>query len=144
VAVTGDVVQIRIAVYGEDDPVRDERAARGLRDELLSLDDVLDAGFAPSDSVSPAGAKGPAATDTAVLLATVASSTAATVIAFIRAWADRSIHRKVVIGKDGSVEVHGGIGPREVRLVRELRDVEADAPTGANAKPGQSGGGVSG
>jgi hypothetical protein len=31
--VPGDVVEIRIEVAGQDDPVRDERAARLLRDD---------------------------------------------------------------------------------------------------------------
>jgi hypothetical protein len=128
--VPDDVVEIRIEISDEEDPARDERAARGLRDELLALDDVVKAGFPSLDSIPPAGAKGPVATDTIVLVSTVASSAAGVVIAFIRARADRSSHRKVVASSDGSVEVHGGIGDREERLVRDLLGVESDADSG--------------
>jgi len=134
--VSADLVEIRITVSGEDDPVRDERAARGLRDDLLALDDVVDVGFAPSDRTVPPGAKGPGATDTVVLVTTVAPSAAAVVIAFIRAWADRSSHRKVLVSAD-SVEIYSGIGRREERLVRDLRGVAGDADAGRErAGPG--------
>lgn len=133
-------VEILIAVSGEDDPARDERAARGLRDDLLALDDVVDARFAPSGYAPAAGAKGPATADTVVLVATVAPPAAATVIAFIRAWADRSSHRHVAVSSDGSVEVHGGIGRREERLVRELRGIEGNPGSGKeSAGPGSAG-----
>jgi hypothetical protein len=132
VGVSDDAVAIRIEVSSEGDAVRDERAARRLRDDLLALDDVVGASFAPSDSVSTPGAKGPGATDTVVLVTTVAPSAAGTVIAFIRAWADRSSRRKVVVSSDGSVEVHGGIGRREERLVRDLRGIERDPEAGTD------------
>lgn len=135
VGVFDDAVEIRIEVSGEGDPVRDERAARRLRHDLLALDDVVGASFASSDVVPTPGAKGPGATDTVVLVTTVAPSAAATVIAFIRAWADRSSRRKVVVSSDGSVEVHGGIGRREERLVRDVRGIERD-PEAGRENPG--------
>lgn len=135
VGVPDGVLEIRIVVSGEDDPARDERAARGLRDDLLALDDVVDAGFTPSDCAPLAGAKGPGTADTIVLVTTVAPSAAAIVIAFIRAWADRSSHRKVVVSADGSVEVHGGIGRREQQLVRGVGRVESDADARTEAEP---------
>jgi hypothetical protein len=133
--VSDDAVEIRIEVSGEGDPVRDERAARRLRDDLLARDDVVGASFAPSDSVPTPGTKGPGATDTVVLVTTVAPFAAATVIAFIRAWADRSSRRKVVVSSDGSVEVHGGIGRREEQLLRDLRGIERD-PVPGREDPG--------
>jgi hypothetical protein len=133
-------VEIRIAVCGENDAVRDERAARELRDELLALDHVLTAGFAPSDDgAPPPGAKGPVAPDTVVLVTTVAPAFAATVIAFIHAWADRSIRRKVIVKSDGSFELHGATSRRQEQLVRDLHGARSDADAETQARPRDTG-----
>jgi hypothetical protein len=123
----GDTVELRVAVAGEDDPVRDERAARRLRDELLALDDVLEARFASTTGAPPPGAKGPAATDTVLIVTTVASSATTVVVAFIRAWAARASHRRVAVNVDGSYEVHGGIGREEARIIRDLPNADPRA-----------------
>jgi hypothetical protein len=125
-----DSVEIRVTVVGEDDPVRDERAACGLRDELLARDGVLEARFASTGGAPPPGAKGPAVTETAVIVTTVASSATPIVVAFIRAWAERAPHRRVAVSVDGSFEVHGGIGREEARIVRALRDADPHPPAG--------------
>ncbi len=114
-----DEVVIRIEVFGEDDSVRDERAARLLRDELVGMDGVLGVRFAGTDACPPPGARGPAASEIPTLLATVLPSVSATVIASVHAWAQRSSRRKIRLSADGSVEIHGGIGRREQQLVHD-------------------------
>ncbi|MGH8909202.1 MAG: hypothetical protein ACRD0K_22585 [Egibacteraceae bacterium] len=100
-------------------PLRDERAARSLRDELIGMEGVLDVRFAGTDAPPPPGARGPGISETVALLATVIPSVAAVATASVNAWAARSSWRKVRLSADGSVEIEGGIGRREQRLVRD-------------------------
>jgi hypothetical protein len=120
--VSDEAVSIRIEVYGEGDPVRDEQVARSLRDELVGMDGVLSVRFAGTDVSPPPGARGPATSEIVALLATVMPPVSAAVIACVNAWAMRSSRRRVRLSSDGSVEIDGGVGRREQRLARDWQN----------------------
>jgi hypothetical protein len=111
---------LRIHVLESDDLRRAERDARSLRDELRSVDGV-DVAFADDQSAEP-GAKGPGLSPEVVLVVMVGSATLRTVTAAIQAWAERSAKRKVRLSFDGAkevIEIQGGIGPEEARILEE-------------------------
>jgi hypothetical protein len=111
---------LRIHVLESDDLARAERDVRNLRDELRSVDGV-DVAFADDLSAEP-GAKGPGLSPEIVLVVMVGSVALRTVTAAIQAWAERSAKRKVRLSFDGAkevIEIQGGIGPDEARIIQE-------------------------
>lgn len=111
---------LRIHVLESDDLTRAERDVRSLRDELRSVDEV-DVAFADDLSAEP-GAKGPGLSPEIVLVVMVGSAALRTVTAAIQAWAERSAKRKVRLSFDGAkevIEIQGGIGPDEARIIQE-------------------------
>jgi hypothetical protein len=68
------------------------------------------------------GAKGPGLSPEIVLVVMVGSAALRTVTAAVQAWAERSAKRKVRLSFDGAeevIEIEGGIGPDEARVLRE-------------------------
>lgn len=111
---------LRIHIIEGSDPIRAERDARSLRGDLLGLDGT-DVAFADELATRP-GAKGPGLSPEIVLVVTVGSAALRTVATAIRAWAERSAQRKVRLSCDGAkevIEVQGGIGPDEARIIEE-------------------------
>jgi hypothetical protein len=111
---------LRIHLPENVDPTRLERDARSLRDDLQRLDGV-DVAFADDPSPQP-GAKGPGLSPEIVLVVVVGSAALRTVTAAVQAWVERSANRKVRLSFDGAkevIEVQGGIGPDEARILEE-------------------------
>jgi len=111
---------LRIHVLESDDLARAERDVRSLRDELRSVDGV-DVAFADDLSAEP-GAKGSGLSPEIVLVVMVGSAALRTVTAAVQAWAERSAKRKVRLSFDGAkevIEIQGGIGPDEARIIQE-------------------------
>lgn len=111
---------LRIHLLESVDPTHAERDARSLRDDLRGLDGV-DVAFADDMSPKP-GAKGPALSPEIVLVTLVGSTALRAVTAAIQAWAERSAKRKVRLSFDGAeevIEIVGGIGPDEARVLQE-------------------------
>lgn len=93
---------------------------RSLRDDLRSLDGA-EIAFADGIPTSP-GAKGPGLSPEIVLVVTVGSAALRTVTTAIHAWAERSSRRKLRLSCDGAkevIEIQGGIGPDEARIIQE-------------------------
>jgi hypothetical protein len=93
---------------------------RALRDDLRRLDGV-DVAFA-DDLASQPGAKGPELGPELVLLVMVGSAALRTVAAVVQAWVERSAKRRVRLSFDGAkevIEIQGGIGPDEARILEE-------------------------
>jgi hypothetical protein len=111
---------LRIHLLESADPARAEGDARSLRDDLRRLDGV-DVAFADDPPPKP-GAKGPGLNPEIVLVALVGSTALRAVTAAIQAWAERSAKRKVRLSFDGAeevIEIEGGIGPDEARVLQE-------------------------
>jgi hypothetical protein len=111
---------LRIHLPENIDPTRTERDARSLRDDLRRLDGV-DVAFADDLSRRP-GAKGPGLSPEIVLVVMVGSAALRTVTAAVQAWVERSTKRKVRLSLDGAnevIEIQGGIGPDEARILKE-------------------------
>jgi hypothetical protein len=111
---------LRIHLPETVDPVRAERDARSLRDDLRRLDGV-DVAFADDLPQRP-GAKGPGLSPEIVLVVMVGSAALRTVTAAVQAWVERSAKRKVRLSFDGAkevIEIQGGIGPDEARILQE-------------------------
>jgi Effector Associated Constant Component 1 len=111
---------LRIHLAENVDPTRAERDARSLRDDLRRLDEV-DVAFADDLAPEP-GAKGPSLSPEIVLVVLVGSTALRAVTAAIQAWVERSAKRKVRLSFDGArevIEVQGGIGPDEARILQE-------------------------
>jgi hypothetical protein len=111
---------LRIHLPENIDPTRTERDARSLRDDLRRLDGV-DVAFADDLSRRP-GAKGPGLSPEIVLVVMVGSAALRTVTAAVQAWVERSAKRKVRLSFDGAkevIEIQGGIGPDEARILQE-------------------------
>jgi hypothetical protein len=111
---------LRIHLPEGVDPIRDERDARSLRDDLQRLDGV-DLAFADDLAPQP-GVKGPGLSPEIVLVVMVGSAALRTVTAAVQAWVERSAKRKVRLSFDGAeevIEIQGGIGPDEARILKE-------------------------
>lgn len=111
---------LRIHLLESVDPTHAEGDARSLRDDLQRLDGV-DVAFADDPPPKP-GAKGPGLSPEIVLVVMVGSAALRTVTAAVQAWVDRSAKRKVRLSFDGAeevIEIEGGIGPDEARVLRE-------------------------
>jgi hypothetical protein len=111
---------LRIHLPENVDPTRAERDARSLRNDLRGLDGV-DVAFADDLSSEP-GAKGPGLSPEIVLVVMVGSAALRTVTAAVQAWVERSAKRKVRLSFDGAeevIEIEGGIGPDEARVLQE-------------------------
>jgi Effector Associated Constant Component 1 len=111
---------LRIHLLENVDPTRAEQEARSLREDLRSLDGV-DVAFA-DDLASEPGAKGPGLSPEIVLVVMVGSAALRTVTAAVQAWVERSTKRKVRLSLDGAnevIEIQGGIGPDEARILKE-------------------------
>jgi hypothetical protein len=111
---------LRIHLSESVDPTHVERDARSLRDDLRRLDGV-NVAFADDPPPKP-GAKGPGLSPEIVLVVMVGSAALRTVTAVVQAWAERSAKRKIRLSFDGAeevIEIEGGIGPDEARVLRE-------------------------
>jgi hypothetical protein len=111
---------LRIHLPENVDPTGAERDARSLRDDLRRLGGV-DVAFADDLPPQP-GAKGPGLSPEIVLVVMVGSAALRTVTAAVQAWVERSAKRKVRLSFDGAkevIEIQGGIGPDEARIVQE-------------------------
>ena len=111
---------LRIHLSENVDPTRTEQDARSLRDDLRRLDGV-DVAFADDPPPRP-GAKGPGLSPEIVLVVMVGSAALRTITAAVQAWVDRSVKRKVRLSFDGAeevIEIEGGIGPDEARVLKE-------------------------
>jgi hypothetical protein len=111
---------LRIHLPENVDPTRAERDARSLRNDLRRLEGV-DVAFADDFPPRP-GAKGPGLSPEIVLVVVVGSAALRTVTAAVQAWVDRSAKRKVRLSFDGAeeaIEIEGGIGPDEARVLQE-------------------------
>jgi hypothetical protein len=111
---------LRIHITEGSDPIRAERDARSLREDLLGLDGT-EVAFADELPIRP-GAKGPGLSPEIVLVVTIGSATLRTVAAAIHAWAERSAQRNVRLSYEGTkevIEIQGGIGSDEARIIDE-------------------------
>jgi hypothetical protein len=113
-----DVLHIHVVENG--DPIHAERDARSLRDDLRRLEGT-EVAFVDDVQTGP-GAKGPGLSPEIVLVVTVGSAALRTVTTAIHAWAERSARRKLRLSCDGAkevIEIQGGIGPDEARIIQE-------------------------
>lgn len=111
---------LRIHVVEDGDWIHAERDARSLRDDLRSLDGT-EVAFVDDMPTGP-GAKGPGLSPEIVLVITVGSAALRTVTTAINAWAERSARRKLRLSCDGAkevIEIQGGIGPDEARIIQQ-------------------------
>jgi hypothetical protein len=111
---------LRIHLPENVDATRAEQDARSLRDDLGRLDGV-DIAFADDPPPRP-GAKGPGLSPELVLVVMVGSAALRTVTAAVQAWVERSAKRRVRLTFDGAeevIEIEGGIGPDEARVLQE-------------------------